>query len=466
MRKWRRHGISKETDQNLKRNVNNPYLALRIKEMCGQYRRLHGTFWNLWGGFTGVFGLGPRFKMCGRDRMRRAVLAVAFSFFAFISMPYEASAKYASIIFDAETGRVFHEINADTRNYPASLTKMMTLYLLFEEIEAGEMTLKSRMKVSARASRQPSSKMWLDPGSTITVETAIVALIVRSANDVAVVVAEHLGKTERNFAKLMTAKAKELGMDRTTFRNASGLPNRGQLSTARDMGQLAQRLMNDFPQYYHFFGRTKFTHNGTTFRGHNKFMSRYAGADGLKTGYINASGYNLAASAKRDGNRLIGVVFGGKSARQRDRHLASLMDDGFVAAAEYGRPPYPARKPLMMAQNGKLVPTSLTVKPRAKPNYEVLHAEAWGIQVGAYSISDVAHQKANEAVDMIKATFTAVVSRIEPVTVKGKQLFRAQVVGLTQADTRKACELMNRAPHQCLVVAPKFATRPGDQQAG
>ena len=204
-------------------------------------------------------------------------------------MPYSAWAKYASIIIDAETGRVFHEINADTRNYPASLTKMMTLYLLFEQIEAGEMTLGSEMKVSARASRQPSSKMWLAPGSTISAETAILALIVRSANDVAVVVAEHIGKSERGFAKMMTAKAQELGMTRTTFRNASGLPNRGQLSTARDMGLLAQRLMNDFPQHYHYFSRTTFTYNGTTFRGHNKFMSRYAGADGLKTGYINAS---------------------------------------------------------------------------------------------------------------------------------------------------------------------------------
>ena len=381
-------------------------------------------------------------------------------------MPYSAWAKYASIIMDAETGRVFHEINADTRNYPASLTKMMTLYLLFEQIEAGEMTLGSEMKVSARASRQPSSKMWLAPGSTISAETAILALIVRSANDVAVVVAEHIGKSERGFAKMMTAKAQELGMTRTTFRNASGLPNRGQLSTARDMGLLAQRLMNDFPQHYHYFSRTTFTYNGTTFRGHNKFMSRYAGADGLKTGYINASGYNLAASAKRDGSRLIGVVFGGKSAGQRDSHLATLMDKGFVTAAEYGRPPYPARKPLLIAQNGRLVPTSVTVKPKTKPDHEALASESWGIQIGAYSVSDVAHQKANEAVGMIKTTFSAVVSRIEPVTVRGKQLFRAQVVGLAQADTRKACELMQRAPHQCLIVAPELATVPTPQRAG
>lgn len=378
-----------------------------------------------------------------------------------------ASAKYASFIVDAETGRVYHEANADTRNYPASLTKMMTLYLLFEAIEQGDMSMKSKMKISARAARQPSSKMWLAPGSTISAEDAILALVVRSANDVAVVVAEHLGKTERSFGKIMTKKAQELGMTRTIFRNASGLPNRGQMSTARDMATLAQRLMNDFPQYYSYFSRTKFTYAGKTFRGHNKFMSKYAGADGLKTGYINASGFNLAASAKRDGHRLIGVVFGGKSAKQRDSHLATLMDKGFVEADEYGRPPYPARRPLMMAKaDGALVPTAITIKPRDKPNVAVLRAEAWGIQIGAYSISDVAQQKADEAANLVKETFQAAFGRIEPTLVRGKQLFRAQIMGLTEADTRTACKLMERAPHQCLIVAPEFAELSTVERAG
>ena len=382
-----------------------------------------------------------------KARLRRPVLAGA-AFLLIVSMAWPVWAKYASIVMDAQSGRVFHEINVDTRNYPASLTKMMTLYLLFEQIDQGDMTLKSAMKVSARASRQPRSKMWLAPGSKISTETAILALVVRSANDVAVVVAEHLGKTERKFAVKMTKKAKELGMTRTTFRNASGLPNRGQLSTARDMATLAQRLMNDFPQFYHYFSRTKFTYAGQTHRGHNKFMSRYAGADGLKTGYISASGFNLAASARRDDHRLIGVVFGGKSAKQRDRHLATLMDKGFADAAKYGQPPYPARKPLMMAQsNGQLVPTAVTVKPRTKPDAELLQAEAWGIQIGAYSISDVAQKKANEAVVLIKDSFATAFGRIEPVIVKGKQLFRAQIMGLTEAETWQACRLMDGAPH-------------------
>lgn len=405
-------------------------------------------------GFWGLFGKKER-----TDSMYKlARLLFIGVLVTVIANPGPALAKYASFVFDAETGRVYHETNADTRNYPASLTKMMTLYLLFEAIEQGDMTLKSKMKISARAARQPSSKMWLAPGSKISAENAILALVVRSANDVAVVVAEHLGKTERSFGKLMTKKAQELGMTRTIFRNASGLPNRGQLSTARDMATLAQRLMNDFPQYYKYFARTKFTYEGKTFRGHNKFMSRYAGADGLKTGYINASGFNLAASAKRDGHRLIGVVFGGKSARQRDSHLATLMDKGFVEADEYGRPPYPARRPLMMAKaNGALIPTNITIKPRAKPDVAVLRSEAWGIQIGAYSISDVAQQKADEAARVVKDTFRAAFGRIEPTLVSGKQLFRAQIMGLTEADTRTACKLMDRAPHQCLIVAPEFA---------
>ncbi len=389
----------------------------------------------------------------------RGLKIAGTAFLLIITSAWPIMAKYASVVIDAETGRVYHEVNADTRNYPASLTKMMTLYILFEAIEQGDMNLKSKMKVSARASRQPSSKMWLDPGSYMTAEDAILGLVVRSANDVAVVVAEHFGKTERTFAKQMTKKAKELGMTRTNFRNASGLPNRGQLSTARDMAILAQRLMNDFPQFYSYFARTKFTYAGKTFRGHNKFMSRYAGADGLKTGYIRASGYNLAASAKRDDTRLIGVVFGGKSAKQRDRHLATLMDKGFVEAAEYGRPPYPARKPLMMVEaDGSLVPAGITIKPRGKPDPEILRAEAWGIQIGAYSISDIAQQKANEAAAVVKKMYAAAFGRIEPVIVSGKQLYRAQIMGLTEADTRKACQLMERAPHQCLIVAPEFAS--------
>ena len=183
------------------------------------------------------------------------------------------SAKYASLVIDAETGRVIHEINADTRNYPASLTKMMTLYLVFEALENELWSLNTRLRVSARAARQPSSKLNLRRGQTISVEDAILALITKSANDVASAVAENLSGSERGFALKMTAKARQLGMNRTTFRNASGLPHRGQLSTARDMGTLARALIRDFPGYYHYFSTEEFDYRGDRFRYHNNLLT-------------------------------------------------------------------------------------------------------------------------------------------------------------------------------------------------
>ncbi|MCZ6467248.1 MAG: D-alanyl-D-alanine carboxypeptidase, partial [Alphaproteobacteria bacterium] len=238
-------------------------------------------------------------------------------------------AKYASVIMDAETGRVVHAVNANTRNYPASLTKMMTLYMVFAALEDGRLSMDQRLKVSARAARQPSSKLGLRKGQTITVKQAILAMVTKSANDVAATVAEALSGSERNFALTMTATARRLGMDRTIFRNASGLPHRGQQSTARDMAVLARALITDFPRHYHFFSTRTFTFGGIRHRNHNKMIATYDGADGIKTGYIRASGFNLVASAKRGDRRLIGVVFGGRSARGRDRHMATLLDKGF-----------------------------------------------------------------------------------------------------------------------------------------
>jgi len=196
--------------------------------------------------------------------------------------PSQATARYASIVVDADSGQVLHAVNADTRNYPASLTKMMTLYMLFEQLEKGAMTLDQALPVSKRAAGMPPSKLGLKQGGSIKVEDAILALTTKSANDVAVVVAEALGGTEINFAKLMTARAQEIGMTRSTFRNASGLPNRGQKSTARDMVRLAKALMEDFPQYYHYFSRTSFSYNGRTYRNHNRLLKSYNGTDGIK----------------------------------------------------------------------------------------------------------------------------------------------------------------------------------------
>ena len=253
-------------------------------------------------------------------------------------------ARYASIVIDGETGEVLRSRNADVRRYPASLTKMMTLYLLFEAVDKGELNLNSKLKVSKRAARQSPSKLGLRAGSNIRVEDAIKALVVKSANDVAVVVAEALGGTEAEFAKKMTRKAHALGMSRTTFRNASGLPNRKQRSTARDMAQLARALMRDFPHRYHYFDDQRFRYRGREHRSPNRLLGRYRGMDGIKTGYIRASGFNLAASAERDGRRVIAVVFGGKTSRSRNAHMTDLLDLGFkrIAArdAERGRVRY------------------------------------------------------------------------------------------------------------------------------
>ncbi|PPR28402.1 MAG: D-alanyl-D-alanine carboxypeptidase DacF [Alphaproteobacteria bacterium MarineAlpha10_Bin1] len=209
----------------------------------------------------------------------------------------QSEAGYASIVLDGDTGEVLRSRNADTRNYPASLTKMMTLYMLFEELDGGRMQMNTKMSVSKRAAGQPASKLGLKRGTTITVRHAIMALATKSANDVATVIAEAIGGTEWEFAAAMTNRARSLGMKRTRFRNASGLPNRKQLSSARDMGVLAMAILRDFPHYYHYFSADKITFKGKTHRTHNNLLNRYPGMDGMKTGYIRASGFNLVASA-------------------------------------------------------------------------------------------------------------------------------------------------------------------------
>ncbi|MEC9481843.1 MAG: D-alanyl-D-alanine carboxypeptidase family protein, partial [Halomonas sp.] len=271
----------------------------------------------------------------------RGMFVIFVLLFLGLALPVQSQAagnpRYASIVIDAETGEVLSAANADAVRYPASLTKMMTLYLLFEAIERGRLTMESPLPVSTHAAAQPPSKLWVQPGQSIAVKEAILALIVRSANDVAAVVAEGLGGSENAFAGMMTAKARELGMTRTLFRNASGLPDDAQVTTARDMAILSMRLMKDFPQYYGYFARTQFVYRGKTYRGHNNLLDSYAGADGLKTGYIRASGFNVATSAVRDGRRIVSVVMGGFTAQSRDAHMADLLDRGFVRASLLSR---------------------------------------------------------------------------------------------------------------------------------
>lgn len=244
--------------------------------------------------------------------------------------------KYAALIMDARTGEVLHARNADAKRYPASLTKMMTLYLLFEAMQEGQLTAKSTMPVSKRASQQPQTNISLKVGERIPVDTAIRALVVRSANDVAVVVAERLGGSVEGFAKKMSAKAKALGMSNTVYRNPHGLPDYGQYTTARDLAKLAIALRRDFPQYYSYFAVRQFSWNRVPYFTHNRVMLRYAGADGIKTGFINMSGFNVVTSVRRNGRDLVGVVMGGNNAAVRDDRMIALLEDAQEVLAARG----------------------------------------------------------------------------------------------------------------------------------
>ncbi len=239
--------------------------------------------------------------------------------------------KYASIVIDMETDEVLHARHADAPRYPASLTKAMTLYMLFDAIKAGEIKLTDRMTVSRFAASQPPSSLRLKVGSTISVRDAISALVTKSANDVAVVVAERLGGSEKRFATLMTAKARSMGMARTTFKNASGLPDSQQLSTARDMAVLAERLLDDHADYYGYFANTKFSWGKANYKNHNRLIGNVEGVDGIKTGYTRASGFNLMASAKRGGRRVIAIMYGGSTARSRDQHVTDLIEAAYTS---------------------------------------------------------------------------------------------------------------------------------------
>ena len=275
----------------------------------------------------------------------RRGLAVAAVIAVVCSLPLAAaraqigSDRYAAIVVDARDGTTLFAANADAPRHPASLTKMMTLYMVFEALRDGRLSLSTPMPVSADAASRPPSKLGLPPGSQITVEQAILALVTKSANDAAAVIGEYLaGGSEARFAQMMTLRARALGMTRTTFRNASGLPDPDQVTTARDMALLGRRLMHDFPDRFAYFSTPSFYFRGRTLHNHNRLLLEYDGTDGIKTGYVHDSGFNLVASARRDGVRLIAVVFGGSTGRERDRHMMALLDQGFARMGVAARP--------------------------------------------------------------------------------------------------------------------------------
>ncbi|MCA3394384.1 MAG: serine hydrolase, partial [Roseomonas sp.] len=249
------------------------------------------------------------------------------------------SARYSAIVMEARTGTILIDAGADEPRYPASLTKMMTLYMLFEALRDGRTQLGSRIVMSEEAASRPPSKLGIPPGGGLTVEQAILALVTKSANDVAAAVGEHIGGSEERFAQMMTMRARSLGMSQTRFRNASGLPDWEQVTTARDMATLGRRLFTDFPNRYHYFGTVHFAWGRAQIRNHNRMLGDYDGADGIKTGFINASGFNIVTSAQRDGVRLVGATFGGSSWVERDRHMGALLDQGFARMGVAPRAP-------------------------------------------------------------------------------------------------------------------------------
>lgn len=427
-----------------------------------------------------------------------AVFVLLASMLLLTAKTAQANPRYAAIVIDVESGDVLHAANPDATRYPASLTKMMTLYMLFEAIEDGSMHLHQPLPVSAQAAAMPASKLWLSAGSSITVEEAIQALVVRSANDVAVVVAEALGGSERNFGNMMTQRARELGMNATQFRNASGLPNNEQVTTARDMATLSIRVMQDFPQYYHYFSTQSFTYRGTTHTSHNRLVRNYPGADGLKTGFIRASGFNVATSAIRDNRRVVSVVMGGFTAASRDAHMTDLLDRGYARLNMLQRGDWiaqadvfgdnmdvPAAQPASAApatQLASVEPASSSGSLQASRSESgtrstfqsemgaemgsaddpirdlIARADSpqasgtWAVQVGAFNNADQARSLASRAADQLASQLRDVrVSVAE--SQDDRRVFRARLVDLQENDAHSACRSLRATGMDCMVVA-------------
>jgi D-alanyl-D-alanine carboxypeptidase len=410
-----------------------------------------------------------------RKQLSRGLLAISgFASWLLVTLaittPAHAqvgSARYSSIVVDARTGDVLEDVNADQPRRPASLTKMMTLYLTFEALRDRRISLNTVVPVSAHAASMEPTKLGLVPGTHLIVEQAILGLVTKSANDAAAALGELLGGSEDRFAQMMTLRARALGMARTTFANASGLPNPNQWTTARDMAVLSRRLISDFPNYYGYFSTPSFAWHRQIIFNHDTMLRTYPGADGLKTGYTDASGHNLVTSAMRDGVRLVGVVMGAATNGERDVQMTSLLDHGFeqmdvpafhrpvevasrvtlFASAHAAEVVRPARGRARTARTRLTLITSTHAADVVRPAAARMRVAAnWKVQVGTYSTQAAAHSAAVTA--RRKADGGEV--RIEPVHLRKKTLWRAQVIGLTRSDARDACSVRRKGA--CMTV--------------
>lgn len=435
-----------------------------------------------------------------------ALLAMIPAFLPGTAFARGGNPRYAAIVMDADTGAILHQSNPDKTLHPASLAKMMTLLLVFEALDKGQLRLRDRIVVSNNAARAAPSKLDLKAGSTIRVEDAIYALVTKSANDVAIAVAEHIGGgSEARFAVMMNRKAQQIGMTHSRFVNASGLHNPRQVTTARDMAKLARYILTDYPQYYHYFGTRQFTYQGLTHRNHNRLMERYRGMDGFKTGYIGPSGFNLVASARRDGHRLIGVVFGGVSANSRNAQMATLLNSGFDSfesqALVASAAPRPGRKPFATTQVASAALSDISPAaasrdddPQWRSNSAMMRGAAfsemvgegdydpaasrrletgmmaiaavkgekfddgmgeddgWSVQIGAFGSRAKTDRAIAQALQTLPAELAGEASpAIAPMKTRQGWIFRGRLTGLTQAQADQACAIL----HDCLPVAPQ-----------
>ncbi|WP_337266290.1 D-alanyl-D-alanine carboxypeptidase [Oryzifoliimicrobium ureilyticus] len=436
----------------------------------------------------------------------RKLLAALMTAAMTIAAPVMASAGSASLILDARNGRILASENADAINHPASLTKMMTIYMAFDAMKRGKLGWNTPITVSKYAATRPPTKLGLKPGGTVTVREAILGMITKSANDAATALGEKLGGSESDFARLMTQKARSLGMTRTVFVNASGLPDNRQVTTARDMSTLAVALMRDFPSEYRLFSTESFNFRGRTIHGHNNLMYRYRGMDGIKTGYTNASGFNLV-SAVRDGNRrVIGVVMGGRTARSRDAYMASLLDrymsrasagSSLVAsvggrrtvevasAAEDSDVPMPVVAPRLEETTTSPQPKALgylstaaipqgtvpldrpadlpeiaSAKPFAAVDSDATGSlssvAGWQIQISAAPSEDAAHALLSQAQSEGGAALKSASPFTQSVGSGSRKIYRARFVGFKSREAANtACEALKRRSYDCMLLPSK-----------
>jgi D-alanyl-D-alanine carboxypeptidase len=358
------------------------------------------------------------------------------------------SDRYSSIVMEAATGNVLIAANPDEPRHPASLTKMMTLYMVFEALRDRRVALDQVVPVTEHAAAQSPSKLGLLPATRITVEQAILGLVTKSANDAAAALGELLGGDEDRFAQMMTLRAHALGMTNTVFRNASGLPDPEQTSTARDLAVLARHLVQDFPAQYAYFSIPSFRFHGHVILNHDHLLQTYPGADGIKTGYTEASGFNLVTSAVRGDVRLIGVVLGAAKPGERDLHMEALLDQGFEQLNV--PPPASLRRDAGAAHIG-LVASAQAAPPESPPAHPRPVAARWSLWIEGLP----SEAQARAAASLARRAVDAGDIDVEPVTSHGHVTYRAALTGLSQSDVRQACAAVARHRLACTPVRPQ-----------